>query len=117
MNITQKITLARMAVPKCGLRPTLEAVGLSRATWYYYQRRRRTYAEKYRDLCRPLAAISHAHPECGYRRVTVELRATWGHDINYKVIQRLQPAAMTARSGPSTTGSRQNWHCALPLRN
>jgi hypothetical protein len=76
MNIAQKITLAQTAVPKSGLRPTLEAVGLSRATWYYYQRRRRTYAEKYQHLRRPLEAIARAHPVYGYRRVTVELRMT-----------------------------------------
>ncbi|HET9000723.1 MAG TPA: DDE-type integrase/transposase/recombinase [bacterium] len=90
MSITQKVTLARTAVPAYGLRPILEAVGLPRATWYYYQRRRRTYAEKYRHLRCPLEAIARIHPEYGYRRVTVELRATWGRDINHKVVQRLQ---------------------------
>ena len=35
MSITQKVTLARTAVPAYGLRPILEAVGLPRATWYF----------------------------------------------------------------------------------
>ncbi len=89
MSITQKVTLVRTAAPEWGLRPALAAVGLARATWYYYQRRRRDYMVKYRHLRRPLEAIARAHPEYGYRRATVELRATWGHDINHKVVQRL----------------------------
>jgi hypothetical protein len=89
MSSTQKVTLVRTAAPGWGLRPALAAVGLARATWYYYQRRRRDYAVKYRHLRRPLEAIARAHPEYGYRRATVELRATWGHDINHKVVQRL----------------------------
>jgi len=90
MSTTQKVMLLRTSVPKCGLRLVLEAVGLPRATWYYHQRRRRDYAEKYRHLRRPLEAIARGHSEYGYRRVTVELRATWGHAINHKVVQRLQ---------------------------
>ena len=90
MTTTQKVTLVRTAGPACGLQPALDAVGLPRATWYYYQRRRRDYPEKYQHLRRPLEAIARGHPEYGYRRVTVELRATWGHDLNHKVVQRLQ---------------------------
>ncbi len=90
MSTTQKVTLVRPAVPECGLRPALEAMGLPRATWYSHRRRRRDYPEKYRHLRRPLEAIARGHPEYGYRRVTVELWATWGHDINHKVVQRLQ---------------------------
>lgn len=89
MSTTQKVTLVRTAALKWGLQSALDAVGLARATWYYYQCRRRAYAEKYRHLRRPLEAIARAHPEYGYRRVTVELRATWGHDLNHKVVQRL----------------------------
>ena len=90
MSITQKVMLARTAVPNCRLRLVLDAVGLPRATWYYHQRPRRDYAAKYRHLRRPLEAIARGHSEYGYRRVTAELRATWGYDINHKVVQRLQ---------------------------
>ena len=89
MSTTQKVMLVRTSVPQCGLRLALDTVGLPRTTWYYYQRRRQDYAAKYRHLQRPLEAIARAHPEYGYRRATVELRATWGHDINHKVVQRL----------------------------
>jgi hypothetical protein len=89
MSILQKVTLVQTAAPEWGLRPALTAVGLARATWYYYRRRQRGYAEKYWHLRRPLEAIARAHSEYGYRRVTAELRAVWGHDINHKVVQRL----------------------------
>lgn len=89
MSTRQKVTLVRTAAPQWGLRPALETVGLARTTWYYYQRRPRHYAERYGHLRRPLEAIARAHPEYGYRRVTVELRATWGHTLNHKVVQRL----------------------------
>lgn len=89
MSTTQKVTLVRTAVPTWGLRPALDSVGLARATWYFYRRRRRDYAEKYWHLRRPLEAIARAHPEYGYRRVTAELRAAWGYYINHKVVQRL----------------------------
>ncbi len=89
MSTPQKVMLVRTAVPEYGLRLALDAVGLARATWYYHHRRRRDYPEKYRHLRRPLEAIARGHPEYGYRRVTVELRATWGHDLNHKVVQRL----------------------------
>jgi putative transposase len=90
MSTAQKVMLVRAAVPEGGLQPALDVVGLPRATWYYYQRRQRTYPEKYWHLRRPLETIARVHPEYGYRRVTVELRATWGHDLNHKVVQRLQ---------------------------
>lgn len=89
MSTTHKVALVSTAVPEWGLGPALTAVGLARATWYYYQRQRQNYAAKYRHLRRPLEAIARAHPEYGYRRATVELRMTWRHVINHKVVQRL----------------------------
>ena len=46
MSIAQKVALVRTAVPAWGLRPALAAVGLARATWYYFLCRRRGYAEQ-----------------------------------------------------------------------
>ena len=111
MSTTQKVALVRATVLEWGLRPALAALGLARATWRYHQRRRRDYAVKYRHLRRPLEAIARAHPEYGYRRVTVELRAIWGHDINHKVVQRLQrlwdlPLLRTTRH-PRPSGIQQ----------
>ena len=48
-----------------------------------------TYAQKYAHLEAPLKAIAEAHPEYGYRRATAELRETYGHRVNRKVVERL----------------------------
>ncbi len=37
----------------------------------------------------PLTAIAEAHPEYGYRRAAAELRETYGHRVNRKVVERL----------------------------
>lgn len=37
----------------------------------------------------PLKAIAEAHPEYGYRRAAAELRETYGHRVNRKVVARL----------------------------
>ena len=74
----------RIALPAA-----LRAVGLARSTWYYQTRNRVSYAEKYAHLEAPLKAIAGAHPEYGYRRATTELRETYGHRVNRKVVERL----------------------------
>ncbi len=66
----------------------LEVVDLPRSTWYYHQTIRRSYEEKYEHLREPLQEIARGHPEYGYRRATVELRAG-GQRVNRKVVQRL----------------------------
>ena len=72
-----------------GLAPALAAVDLPKSTWYYQRHRRVAYEEKYDSLREPLEEIARAHPEYGYRRTTAELRATYGYEINHKVVQRL----------------------------
>lgn len=70
------------------LAAALAVLGLARSTWHYHRRVRRSYEERYRRLRRPLQQIAREHPEYGYRRATVELRAR-GHRVNRKVVQRL----------------------------
>ncbi len=72
-----------------GLGPSLRAVELARSTWYHHTRTRVPYAEKYAHLEAPLKAIAEAHPEYGYRRTAAELRETYGHRVNRKVVARL----------------------------
>ena len=72
-----------------GLAPALAAVDLPKSTWYYHHNRKVAYEEKYGSLREPLEEIARAHPEYGYRRTTAELQATYGYDINHKVVQRL----------------------------
>ncbi len=104
----------------------MNAVHLPRSTWYY-QPRRRTYAERYAHLRAPLEAIARAHPEYGYRRVTVELREVYGYVLNRKVVQRLQrlwdlplqrtvrpPRPSGIRRAIAAAGDRANLVAALP---
>ena len=84
-----KVALVRGAREVYGLAAALRAVGLARATWYYHTGIRVSYAERYAHLEAPLKAIAEAHPEYGYRRATTELRETYGHRVNRKVVERL----------------------------
>ena len=70
------------------LAAALAVLGLARSTWHYQRRIRRSYEQRYKHLRRPLQEIARGHPEYGYRRATVELRAR-GHRVNRKVVQRL----------------------------
>jgi len=59
-------------------------MGLSKTSWYYAQRKR-SYEEKYPHLRKPLLEIAREHPEYGYRRTSIELKAR-GFHVNHKVI-------------------------------
>ena len=87
--MAEKVALVSGAHEAYGLGPSLRAVGLSRSTWYYRTRTTVPYAEKYAHLEAPLKAIAEAHPEYGYRRAAAELRETYGHRVNRKVVERL----------------------------
>lgn len=70
-----------------GLNRVLEAVRLSKSTWYY-ARQRQTYEDKYSHLRKPLIQVAKAHPEYGIDRTTSELHDSGIH-INHKVIEKL----------------------------
>jgi transposase InsO family protein len=67
----------------------LQALDLPRSTWHYQTSRARSYEEKHGHLRELLEAIAREHPEYGYRRVTTELRESYGESVNHKVIQKL----------------------------
>ena len=69
---------------------SLAAMGVSKGTWHY-QQKRKEYAQRYAYLRKPLLAIARKHPHYGYRKVTKELRAK-GWRVNKKVVQKLQKA-------------------------
>lgn len=89
MSSDQKVALARVAQGSHGLAPVLACLQLPRSTWYYHQRQRVSYGEKYRHLRPLLEAIARRSPEYGYRRTTVELREVYLRLVNHKVVQRL----------------------------
>jgi len=92
MSTEQKVALASQAKANYGLPAVLAAVELPRSTWYYHQRCKQSYTEKYAHLREPLERIARDHHEYGYRRTTPELRGSFGHKINHKVVQRLHRA-------------------------
>jgi len=89
MSCEQKVALARAVQGSHGLAPVLASLELPRSTWYYHQRQRVSYSQKYRHLRPLLEAIARRSPEYGYRRTTVELREAYRRLVNHKVVQRL----------------------------
>ncbi len=89
MSTAEKVARVREVREEFGLAPALSVLDLPRSTWYYHRDGRRSYAEKYAHLRGPLEAIARRSPEYGYRRSRVELGASYGHDVNHKVVQRL----------------------------
>ncbi len=89
MTTGQKVALVEKAREIYGLRAALEAVDLPKSTWYYHQKHKVTYEEKYAHLLPVLQTIAREHPAYGRPRITVELRETHGYHVNHKVVQRL----------------------------
>jgi len=111
MSTEQKVSLADQAKSEYDLCAVLAAVELPRSTWYYQQKNRRAYTEKYDYLRDPLESIARQNPEYGYRRTTVELRENYGHKINHKVVQKLHQAwdlpLLRSIKPPKPSGIRQ----------
>ena len=89
MTTEQKVALVATVWETYGLAPALAAVELPKSTWYYHRNQKVSYEEKYAHLRPDLEALAREHREYGYRRTTVELRETYGHLVNHKVVQRL----------------------------
>jgi transposase InsO family protein len=88
MTVEEKVEHVAEVQEEYGLGPALKALNLPRSTWYYHRQVRRSYEERYAHLREPLEEIARAHPEYGYRRAAVEVRAR-GYRVNRKVVQRL----------------------------
>ena len=89
MSTEQKVALVKEAQQTCGLNRALAAVGLPKSTWYYHQKQKVTYQDKYADLLPVLEEIARKHPEYGVPRIMPELREEYDIDTNHKVIERL----------------------------
>ena len=89
MTTEEKVELVGAVRETYGLAPAMDAIELPKSTWYYHQKHRVSYEEKYAHLCCTLEKIARQHPEYGIPRVTVELRETYQQTINHKVVQRL----------------------------
>lgn len=58
MTTEQKVALVEEVWEIYGLKPTLEAVDLPKSTWYYHQKHKVTYEEKYAHLLPVLETIA-----------------------------------------------------------
>ena len=89
MTLEQKVTLVETVKDTHGLNLTLAAIDLPKSTWYYHQKHKVAYEEKYADLFPVLDEIARAHPEYGVPRIMPELRDEYHIDVNHKVVERL----------------------------
>jgi transposase InsO family protein len=89
MSTEQKVALVEKAQQTFGLNRALAAVGLPKSTWYYHQKQKVAYQDKYADLLPVLEEIARKHPEYGVPRIMPELREEYDIDTNHKVIERL----------------------------
>lgn len=89
MTSEQKVTLVETAKDTHGLNLALATIDLPKSTWYYHQKHKVAYEEKYADLFPILEEIARAHPEYGVPRIMPELRDEHHIDVNHKVVERL----------------------------
>lgn len=89
MTASQKVKLVASVVGEYSLSSALATVELPKSTWYYHQRQKVDYSEKYAHLQPALEEIARRHTEYGYRRTATELHETYLEHVNHKVVQRL----------------------------
>jgi transposase InsO family protein len=89
MTTEQKVAVVETAWESYGLNRALAVVDLPKSTWYYHRRQKVSYEDKYAYLRPDLEEIARQHPEYGILRTTEELRDSYDHQVNHKVVQRL----------------------------
>jgi len=89
MSPEQKVSWVASVQDTFGLNVALATVDLPKATWYYHQKHKVVYEEKYAWVMPILEEIARAHPEYGVPRILPELREIYAIDLNHKVIERL----------------------------
>jgi len=85
----QKVALVESVKGLYSLNLALTTVDLPRSTWYYHQKHKVDYEEKYACLLPILEEIARSHPEYGVPRIMPELREKYDLDVNHKVVERL----------------------------
>ena len=89
MSTEKKVELVSLVKDEYGLAPVLRALELPRATWYYHEKQKISYEEKYAHIRPILEDVLREHPSYGIPRITPELSERHGRQINHKVIQEL----------------------------
>ena len=92
MSLSEKVALVASVREEYGLTAALAALELPKATWYYHTQQKVPYEQKYTHLRPLLEQIARDHPAYGIPRITRELRDTYQHRVNHKVVQRLLQA-------------------------
>jgi len=88
MSLDDKMLLIEQHRHEYGLNRCLQALGLSKGTWYYRQHRPDP-GERDRGLKNQIRAIIEANPGYGYRPIQAELEAQTGQSVNAKRIRRV----------------------------
>lgn len=89
MTPEQKVSMVEAVKDTYGLNRALAAAELAKSTWYYHQKDKVDYEEKYAHLRPILETIARKYPEYGLPRIMVELREVYHCQVNHKVIERL----------------------------
>ena len=89
MSVERKVELISSVKDEYGLAPVLRVLDLPRSTWYYHEKQKIPYAEKYAHIRPILEDVLREHPSYGIPRITPELSERHGRRINHKVIQEL----------------------------
>jgi len=84
----KKVKIVSRYWQEYGLNQTLKVIGVPRSTWYYYQKQKIGFEEKYDYLKKDLIRIAREHPAYGYRRMTAELKNN-DYQINHKTVAKL----------------------------
>lgn len=107
----EKVAYVASVQKEYGLTPALSVVSLPKSTWYYHQKQKVSYEEKYAYLRPTLEEIAREHPDYGVPRTVVELREAYGQWVNHKVVRRLHRlwdlAILRATKAPKTSAIRQ----------
>jgi len=89
MTAGPKVALVESVQDTYGLNLVLDIVELPKSTWYYHQKQKVDYEEKYAHLRSILEEIALNHPEYGVPRIMPELRDEYKVAVNHKVVERL----------------------------
>ena len=89
MTTEQKVALVESVKDTYSLNLALATVELPKSTWYYHQKHKVDYEEKYAHLRSILEEIARDHPEYGVPRIMPELRDEYKVAVNHKVVERL----------------------------
>lgn len=71
------------------LTTALSVAELPKSTWYYHQKHKVSFEEKYAHLQPILEEIAREHPEYGYRRTQKELAEAYGYAHGKELVRQL----------------------------